>query len=77
MIFLDIYPTASEASREVANLTERKNPHTPVYGVKETGWQRCSTCQQANIKSGIKKILCFFLQFDQVVYAIVRSKLYS
>ena len=22
-------PTASEASREVANLTERKNPHTP------------------------------------------------
>ena len=21
-------------SREVANLTERKNPHTPVYGVK-------------------------------------------
>ena len=29
------YPPASEASREVANLTERKNPHTPVYGVKE------------------------------------------
>ena len=26
---------ASEASREVANLTERKNTHTPVYGVKE------------------------------------------
>ena len=25
----------SEASREVANLTERKNTHTPVYGVKE------------------------------------------
>ena len=23
-------PPASEASREVANLTERKNPHTPV-----------------------------------------------
>ena len=22
-------------SREVANLNERKNPHTPVYGVKE------------------------------------------
>ena len=22
-------------SREVANLTERKNPHTPVYGFKE------------------------------------------
>ena len=28
------YPPASEASREVANLTERKNPHTPVHGVK-------------------------------------------
>ena len=25
----------SEASREVANLTWRKNPHTPSYGVKE------------------------------------------
>ena len=29
------YPPASKASREVANLTERKNPQTPVYGVKE------------------------------------------
>ena len=29
------YPPASEVSREVANLTERKNPHAPVYGVKE------------------------------------------
>ena len=29
------YHPASEASREVANLTERKNLHTPVYGVKE------------------------------------------
>ena len=28
-------PPANEASREVANLTELKNPHTPVYGVKE------------------------------------------
>ena len=27
-------PPASKASREVANLTERKNLHTPVYGVK-------------------------------------------
>ena len=26
---------ASEASMEVANLTERKNLHTPIYGVKE------------------------------------------
>ena len=29
-----IYP-GSEASREVANLNEIKNPHTPVNGVKE------------------------------------------
>ena len=28
-------PPASEASREVANLTEIKNPHIPVHGVKE------------------------------------------
>ena len=28
-------PPASKASREVANLIVRKNPHTPVYGVKE------------------------------------------
>ena len=33
--FCTCYPSASQASREVANLTERKNPHTPVYGVKE------------------------------------------
>ena len=29
------YPPASKASREAANLTGRKNPHTPVHGVKE------------------------------------------
>ena len=29
------YPPASEVSREVANLTERKNLQTPVNGVKE------------------------------------------
>ena len=29
------HPPAREASREVANLTERKNQPTPVYGVKE------------------------------------------
>ena len=28
------YRPANEASREVTNLTERKIPHTPVYGVK-------------------------------------------
>ena len=30
-----IYPPVSKASREVANLNERKNPHTHIYGVKE------------------------------------------
>ena len=29
------YPPASKVSREVANLTERKNPHIPIYGVNE------------------------------------------
>ena len=34
-ITLLINPPVSKACREVANLTWRKNPHTPVYGVKE------------------------------------------
>ena len=34
-IIQNVYPAASEASREMANLTWRKNPHTPIYGVKE------------------------------------------
>ena len=29
-------PTSEQASEEVANLTERKNLHTHVYGVKES-----------------------------------------
>ena len=33
--FCTCYPPASQASREVTNLTERKNLHTLVYGVKE------------------------------------------
>ena len=45
------YPPASEASREVANLTERKNPRTPVYGVKE--FVCLSVCDKQN---GQKKI---------------------
>ena len=32
---LYLFPLASKRSREVANLTERKNLHTPIYGVKE------------------------------------------
>ena len=34
-VFVSFYPPAREASREVANLTERKNLHTPLNGVKE------------------------------------------
>ena len=30
-----VYPPASEASREVENFDWTKNPHAPVYGVKE------------------------------------------
>ena len=30
----ETYPPASEASRKVANLTEKENLHTPIYGVK-------------------------------------------
>ena len=29
------HPPASKVSRTLVNLTERKNPHNPVYGVKE------------------------------------------
>ena len=32
---LSFYPPAREVSSDVANLTERKNPHAPVNGVKE------------------------------------------
>ena len=34
-VSLIVYPPVSKAGREVAHLTERKNPHTPVYCVKE------------------------------------------
>ena len=34
-LLVSLYPPVSKASREVENLTERKNLNTPVYGVKE------------------------------------------
>ena len=41
----DINPLASEASREVANLTERKNQHTPFMVSKILSVQVClSVC---------------------------------
>ena len=47
------HPSASEATREVANLTERKNLHTSVYGVKE--FDCLSICD--NIKPHLKLLL--------------------
>ena len=35
VIFNHVFRPPRETSREVANLTERKNPHTPLYGVKK------------------------------------------
>ena len=45
-IYSTFNPPLSKSSWEVANLTKRKNPHTPVYGVKEfvckrvRGWRQ-------------------------------------
>ena len=50
------YTPASEANREVANLTERKNQHTPVYGVKEF----LSVCLS----------VCLFLQRGNLAYTL-------
>ena len=35
IIVIILNPPASEASREVTNLTERKNLHAPLYGFRE------------------------------------------
>ena len=40
---LSQYPPTSQASRKDTNLTE-KNPHTPVYGVKEFVCLSVSLC---------------------------------
>ena len=41
---LNFIPLRAKRVREVANLTERKNPHTPVFGVKE--FVRLSVCDK-------------------------------
>ena len=54
------YSPASEASRQVANLTERKNPHTPIYGDKEFVclWSTLTPIVLGLVKqNGPKKIL--------------------
>ena len=46
-------PRQAKRVREVANLTERKNPHTAVYGVKE--FVRLSVKTLTPIISGLAK----------------------
>ena len=43
----------SKASRKVANLTERKNQHTPVYAAKE--FVCLSVCQSVTMCATLKK----------------------
>ena len=59
MVLLGWSP-ASEASREVANLTERKNTHPPLYGVKE--FVCLSACYQFRPKltNQKKRLLIYF-----------------
>ena len=45
------YPPASEASREVESLTERKNPHSPVCGVKILCQKQWMSCQILKMNS--------------------------
>ena len=57
------YSPASEVSKEVANLTERKNAHTPVYGVKEfvSGLAEQLTFNLTRTKNHLKKGLLLWL----------------
>ena len=59
-------PPASKASREVANLTVRKNPHTPVYGVKEfvfSGWCLTGLC------------LCILLVIEEITCVLNNGRI--
>ena len=58
-IFSSFNPLASEASKEVASLTERKNPHTPVYVVFP------SVTMRASSKNGVMGL--FRLDADSVL----------
>ena len=85
------YPLAREANREVSNLTERKNPQTPVYGVKEFVCLSVSLLQTLTpiisglAKNHLKKSLqlwlpeLFFLQkqtiYNEVVQHIEQASL--
>ena len=54
-------PPANKASREVANLTERKNPNTPVYGVKEFVRLSVTKFDPNYCRTGKQSRLKFFL----------------
>ena len=66
--FAKINPPASEASEEVANLTERKNPHTPAQGVKEFVCLSVTNFDSNDLRTGktewaeIMQNLCVFLK---------------
>ena len=52
------YPPDREGSREVENLTERKNLHRPMYGVRES---KCLSVKMFASKNGEMDLLrqCF------------------
>ena len=52
----------SEASREEANLNERKNSHTPLYGVKEFVCLSVTKFDPNYLGTGKTKWAEFFLQ---------------
>ena len=70
------YPSASEASREVANLTERKNTHTPIFFPRSTVAQNDSvTNLKKNIKnyvlSGVEQLLDGYQPLLEHLYMLV------
>ena len=65
----------SEASREVANLTERKNPHAPVYGVKEFVCLSV-TKFKPNYHILLKDKPCQFTKCQEYLVVIYQFKIY-
>ena len=76
----DDYPPVSEVSKEVANLTERKNLHTPVYGVKELSVCLWSTLTPSISglaeQNGQKKVCMFGCQNCFVSLFILQKQLF-
>ena len=73
--FILIYPSGSKASRELANSTESKNPHTPVYGVKE--FVRLSVCLLQTLTPiimGLAKQVSSFLFQKQLIFYFLTQK---